>query len=659
MLNSALILLVSLFLCLQPVRAQELVRYSSEAENIFLEGLQRFKSNDFAGSNEDFTKVLTQYPSSQRTSAAYLMAAKSLFHLHRYDESIQLVQTFLGANSQSRYLADAHFTLGMDFYLSRRYESAAGEFVKVLESTKEKDLLDKAGPLLESTCTENLNADAINRLYRVAVAPQVKFLLALKLSENYIAAGNPDQARALLAPLLKQYPTLIYAARAEELLRIFEKKPTVKIGAVLPLFLASKDPSVKEIGDEMLQGIEYAIEESRAASSVWVDLKYLDSEGDPAKATDAVRTLSRDREVVAIIGPVYSGEVSASAKIANESRVPLITPTANANGLASLGSYTFQANPDYDLRGRAAADYAMQRLGLRTFAILAPSDSYGKLMTESFVSEVGRLGGKVIATEWYLRGTTDLQEQFMSLRKAARTEVAEPLISFARKVAPSELKRFSSVGVPRRLLDSLLTHKAKIKVNAILGSDGKRIADSLGIPTLKEVSESDTLENAITTINGFYLPIASQDEIGILSSQLAYHNFKTQVLGTGDWYNPVELDAGRRYTNGVIFESDTYVDSTDSTYLRFFDSFYQKTNMRPTKNTLFGYDTAKLLLSVISNGALSREGIADSLRAVKNFRGLHSLISFNERRVNSALNILQYRAGEVKKLGDIVVGDKR
>jgi ABC-type branched-subunit amino acid transport system substrate-binding protein len=659
MLNSALVLLVSFFLCLQQINAQEAVRYSSEAESIFLEGLQRFKLNDFAGANEDFEKVVTQYPSSQRTSAAYLMAAKSLLQLRRYDESIQLVRDFLTLKSGTRYLADAHFTLGEGFYLSGRYEPAAGEFVRVLESTTEKDLVDKAEPLLQITCDEHLKAESIDRVYQAAVSPQVKFLLALPLSEKYIAAGKADQARTLLAPLIKQYPSMVYTARAIELLKKLEKRAIVKIGAVLPLFLDSKEPSVREIGAEMLQGIEYAIEESRANSGIWVDLKYLDSEGDPAKATDAVQALSRDNEVVAILGPVYSGEVTASASSANESGIPLITPTANANGLSSVGPYIFQANPDYDLRGRAAARYAMQQLGLRMFALLAPSDSYGKLMAESFAAEVARLGGKIIATEWYLRGATDLQEQFMDLRKAARTEFAEPVVSFAGDVDPGEVEKLSRAGVARELLDSLLASKAKVGVSALLGSRGSHIADSLGIPTSKEVPEPDTLENAITIIDGIYLPIASPEEIGILSSQLAYYNFKTQILGTGDWYNLVELDANRRYTSGVIFESDTYVDATDSAYLKFFDGFYQKTNTHPTKNTLFGYDTAKLLLSVISSGVSSRESIATSLHGVRDFRGLHSLISFNERRVNSALNILRYKGGEVKKLADIVVGDER
>jgi ABC-type branched-subunit amino acid transport system substrate-binding protein len=156
----------------------------------------------------------------------------------------------------------------------------------------------------------------------------------------------------------------------------------------------------------------------------------------------------------------------------------------------------------------------------------------------------------------------------------------------------------------------------------------------------------------------FYLPIGSSTAIGILSSQLAYYTFKTQVLGGGDWYNPVELDANRRYTDGVIFDSDTYADAADSSYLKFFDSFYQKTGTRPTKNTLLGYDSAKLLLSAIASGAATRQQIASALREVKDFNGLHSKISFTRDRVNSALNVLRYKGGEVKKLDDIIVQDE-
>jgi ABC-type branched-subunit amino acid transport system substrate-binding protein len=651
-------ILVALFVGHVSIVAQEAVRYSDEAEKIFLEGVQKFESNDFDGANADFAKIIAQYPSSQRASASYLMEAKTLFHLRRYDESVQLLTSFLEATPQSRYLADAHFTLGLDYYVARRYEPAAGEFLKVLDLTKEETLVGEARPLLEGICSDHLDVVAINRLYGFAVSPEARFLLAFKLSEKYISAGRPEQIRDLLGPLVSQYPNSVYAARAGELLRLFGNEPMVKIAAVLPLFQDSKEPSVKEIGGEMLQGIQYAIDEARRKSGVWIDLKYLDSEADSTKAMDAVRTLSEDRDVAAIIGPVYSAEVNASARVADEKGVPLVSPTANANGLASLGPSIFQANPDFDIRGRASARYAMQHLGLHTFAVLAPSDSYGKLMAESFLAEVARLGGKIIGTEWYQRGTTDLQDQFMAIRKAARIEESEPVVSFAGNFAPTEMTKFLEAGVPRRLLDSLLTHQAKIGVNELLGSNGEHIADSLGIATTKDLLEPDSLDYPITTIDGFYLPIADPEDIGILSSQLVYYNFKSQVLGTGDWYDPVELDANRRYLDGIIFDSDTYVNPSDSSYTKFFDGFYESTNARPTKNTLFGYDTAELLISVISKGAVTREEIKSALGRVRDFKGLHSLISFNQQRVNSALNALRYKGGEVKKLDDVIVRDE-
>ncbi len=651
------VLLIVIFSSLV-VRAQDVVRYDDEAEKIFLDGLQRFALQDYAGAYSTFSDVLSRYPSSQRVSASYLMGAKSLFHLQRYDESIQLIRTFLKAYPQSRYLADAHFTLALNLYLDRRYEEAAGEFVKVLESSKEKILLEKAAPLLETICDENLDGVMLSRLSNGAVGAETKSLLGLKLAGKRAGAGREDEARTILAPLIQRYPNSTYAGRARDLLKEFEKKPAVKIGAILPLLSQSPDAREKAIGAEMLQGIEFAIEESRASLGVSADLKVLDSEGDPIRAANAVRTFAKDREIIAILGPVYSAEVSASAKAASDSGVPLITPTANANGLSSVGPFIFQANPDYELRGRAMARFAVQRLGLRTFSVLAPSDSYGKFMADSFLDELGRLGGKVIGVEWYQRGTTDLQDQFMRLRRAARLEIAEPMVSFAGKVGPREVKQFTARGVPRQLLDSLIANRGKIRLSALFWSEGEAIADSLGIPLMKEVPEPDSLEVPIKIIDGLYLPIGSAEEIGILSSQAAFYNFKTQLLGTGDWYNPVELDANRRYTDGVIFDSDTYADVSDSTYLKFFDNFYQKTNTRPTKNTLFGYDSAMLLLSRIEHGAVTREKLAMALRDVRDFPGLHSKISFNHRRVNSALNVLRYKGGEVKKLDEIVVQDE-
>jgi ABC-type branched-subunit amino acid transport system substrate-binding protein len=637
--------------------SQGLVQYSGEAERIFLEGLDHFTSKDFTGAYERFVDIISRYPRSQRTSAATIMGAKSLLSLRRYDESIRLLNTFLSSTRESLYLDDAHFTLGVNYYLTRRYVLSAAELLHVLETSREKALLEKSDSLLGTLIDDHLEDGPVARLLEKASQPRMKFFIGLKLAEKYSTMGRIDQARAVIHPLLQQYPTLSYASSAREFLKKIEKKSTLRVGAVLPLFQESREATERGIGIEILQGMEFAVEEFRGRGAAWVELKVIDSEGEPGKAAHAVMALRTDPEVRAILGPVYSAEVSASARAASDSGLPLISPTANANGLTTGGRSIFQANPDYEIRGRAMARYAVRRLGLQTFMLLAPSDSYGKYLAESFSAEVERIGGRVIAREWYEHGATDMQEQFTRLRNSARLEAAEPLISFARRMPQSEIKTLVAAGVPRRTLDSLLAEKAKVKVSALLGSNGTARADSLGIPTMKELSQPDSLEIPIKNVDGFYLPIASAEEIGIVSSQLAYYNFKTQLLGSGEWYNPDELDANRRYTDRVVFDSDTYVEPTDAGYLKFFDGFYQRTGKRPTKNTLFGYDTASLLLSVIASGAVTRDQIIDALQG-QEFQGLHSKIKFNGRRVNSVLTILQFISGEVRKVDEFVVEDE-
>lgn len=659
---------VLLYLVTISAVAQVTSRYNEEAEKIFQEGITRFRSGDFESAYSNFSSLLSAFPNNPRVTAAYVMGAKALYRLKRFESSIQLLKEFLRSYPSSRYISDAHFTLATNYYALGYFEDALKEFLQVLDQTKERDLFEKSEHFVDLLCSKYVDEGTLKRHFERASVPVTKVLLGLKLAEKWMAEGKANEARSVLSSLLQLYPNSVYAGRVRELLGRFDRVAPIKIGVVLPLFTQSSDPGAGVIGKEMRQGIEFAAEEFRA-EGVNVVLTILDSEGNPEMAASAVRSLAMDKEVVAILGPVYSEEVAASAREANNNGVPLVTPTATSIGLASTGSYIFQANPDYATRGKAMARYAMERLGFRTFAVLAPIDSYGKFMAESFVQEIRRRGGKIIGIEWYQKGTTEFREQLMRLRWAGRLEQAPAVVSFARKIPAEELKKLLDYGVSRVLLDSLIARRQKISVKLLFGSNGERVADSLQIPMIKDLPEEDFLEIPVHTIDAFYLPIASAEEIGIISAQLAYHNFKTQLLGSGDWYNLVELDANRQYTNGVIFDSDTYADPADSNYIRFFDRFYQKTKMRPTKNTLFGYDTARLILSAavrsvsssqlgIGNDIVTREDLASALRRIDRFHGLRSIVSFNRGRVNVALNILQYKSGEVKKLDDMILQEE-
>jgi len=365
--------------------------------------------------------------------------------------------------------------------------------------------------------------------------------------------------------------------------------------------------------------------------------------------------LTSDNDIIGILGPVFSHEASAVASLSNKRGYPLISPTANANGIGATGQYIFQANPDYETRGRAMARYAIEKRGYRVLAVLAPINTFGKFMAEAFAAEALRLGAKVVATEWYERGAADLKTQIAALRKAGLKAGAEPMISFGGKMSRDDIARLAELGVPMNTLDSLMHKSAVVSGTTLLGPQAKQLMDSLGLATYYVDPKVDSLEYPVTALEGIYIPISSADEIGIVASQLAYYNIRGQILGSGEWNNLAELIANKRYCSDVIFEADNFVDPTDITYAQFAMRYVELYKKKPSKNTLYGYDTAMLTLSAIRNGASSRESLMNGLRIVSDYQGRHSKIGFSDKRVNTWVWILQYSSDQIQRVEEFNV----
>ena len=389
-----------------------------------------------------------------------------------------------------------------------------------------------------------------------------------------------------------------------------------------------------------------------------MNLEIRDSERDVGIAARQVSELTMDGQILAIVGPIFSNEVAECARIANSRGVPLITPTATSDGLAAIGEFVFQANPDFSVRARAVAEYAFDRQGARRFAVVAPTDTAGKIMAAAFQAEVIKLGGEMIDFAWYEPGETDLRSQLSGMRRRALEKAETYSVSFSPKMKPVEVKRMSQWGVPQHVLDSLIERSAMASVEFLFGASGRRVADSLRIPYHRMRARYDSLGVPVTNIDALFLPISSPAEIGVVCSQLRYFNFQTQLLGTGNWYDANELEQNRQYANGVVFTTDAYVANDDPGYLEFADRFQLAFQYRPTENTLFGYDAMGLLLKVVRQGATHREEVVSALSRIRKFEGIHSKISFDEGRVNSYLTILQYRNRLIRKIAEIDVGRK-
>ncbi len=645
-----------LFAALLPATAQlsaDSTTFDPDGERVFVQAMRSFQSGSSDSASIQFQEYLRRFPRGHRWTGASIMLAKVWYETGRMRESIRLLKDLLDIAPQTLYRYDARYTIGLNYFRMSRYEDAAAEFLAVREETTDSLLIARSERLLELLASEHLTATQIDGLQAEARDSTVVALLSLHAAEVLQRNGDTRRAIEVLRGMSAMPRWRPYVPEAMQLLERLEQGRTLKIGAVLPLMLKSQRPGVREAGVEFLNGMSVAVEQFNRRSITKVALEIRDTERDPSAATRAVSELADDASVIAVLGPVSSNEAFAAAGVAQAKGLPLLTPTATSNGIAAVGENIFQANPDYDTRGRAMAAFAWEQLGARTFGVLAPTDAVGKLVADGFIDEVRRLQGDLVSVQWYYSGSTDLRSQLEEMRVVALKRKEVPYVDFTSGIKHAQVNAMIMAGADQHIVDSLMETGGTMSVDSLLGPNGRQLADSLLLPTKLPVIKYDSLGIAVDSIHAIFVPIASSEEIGVVSSQLSLFNFRTAILGTADWNDPAELDRNRRYTNGTYFSVDALPAQQDRAY-RAFETAYQAVSQRPpTVNALFGYDAARIVLEAVSRGATLRPEIAEALTTVKAFKGLHGTVSFLPNRVNGAMTLLRYLNGSITKVGEI------
>lgn len=644
------------------VIGEELFRYSKEADRLFEQGLALVKEERFLASLETFEKILRIAPFHQRVTAAYVMKAKVLLALEENAEAVRVLKEFLSEYNWSTYVPDAQYALGLTYFRVGRYEEAVYALLagwERLDYSTTSPLAKKIESTLVPLIQKHISFGTIRGRLSGSGHNKEREFLWLMIAEKELARGNVTGAKAAADSLQRFFPDGRYAGRIDIIQSGIVSGSAIRLGALLPLMRQSPPSAAKQVGNEVYEGVVAAVDEhnSDPATVISVTLETRDTERDAIVALKGARDLVAMDDLVAIVGPVFTHTTTAVIGIANMQGVPLITPTANGNGIAASGEWVFQANPDFENRGRAMARYAVEVLGVKLLGVLAPSDAHGKFMADAFIGEVQRLGARIVAAEWYTKGTSDFSQQLGNLRRASMRVAADPIISFSGKLRQRDLVHLVSAGVSKKRLDSLMERGASVPASVLLGQNARTLLDSLQIPNTADEARYDSLEYPATGIEGIYLPITGPDEIGVVSSQIVYFNFRTQMLGSGEWNDLAELDASKRYTRGVIFDSDNFTDVRDPDYGRFVSRFHASYGKKPSRNTLYGYDTARLLLTHIAAGGTSRQRLRTMLSETQGVRGLHSYIGLFPRRVNSWLSILKYEGDAIRKLQDLNVDD--
>jgi branched-chain amino acid transport system substrate-binding protein len=193
----------------------------------------------------------------------------------------------------------------------------------------------------------------------------------------------------------------------------------IPLGTVMRLSIGSDD------GIPCLRGVEMAVAEVNKAGGIngrKVKL-YVENEKDsPASAVNAVQKLINVDKVVAIIGPMTSGDTMASGKIASDAKVVMISPTATTPKLSGYGAYIYRGCSRIDKQAQVLTDYVAKNWKPKTVAILFSNEPYGKGCAKLFTKFFEKHGIKVVATESFMRGSLDFKPQLTKI-KAAKPDI--------------------------------------------------------------------------------------------------------------------------------------------------------------------------------------------------------------------------------------------
>lgn len=647
------------FLFVLTICGQQSYKFDQDVEKKFDSALKDFENKNYLQAATTFQNMV-RLPFHHRTTASYLMLAKSHLKVGEAKKAQEVLQQVIQKYPESNYLDNFYYTLGISFYQQGNYQSAVESFCDAIVTTDDTKIQNRSYARLLWITTNLLDVKDFNSQIEKSTSKNKRDILNIFRANKLFISGDVKRAKLLIETVYDGLKSTKLKNMAQSIRNKIYEGFTIKIGVLVPLMKNHPLSPFREIGEDVLNGIILAAEEfnEQAEDEFKIVLDVRDTERNVTKSTLETEDLVEQKEILAIVGPVFSNIAQAVAPIAQKKRVPIITPTATGNGIAAIGKYVFQPNPDLESRGKAIANFAVKNLKLINLAVVALNEPSVRNIVEKFIAETERVGGNVISVEWYDRGSLDLREQFKNLRKVGCTSANEPMVLFSSKVNANSRMRILAAGVNPRLLDSLIEAGGSILVNKLLGKNGKRLADSLGLQLTYSNVHPDSLNQTVNSIHGILFPITSADEIGMLTSQLNFYNINAQILGTSEWFDQSELDENSRYTNNAIFISEFFVNQKDERVTSFVTRYKKMFRKEPSRNSYFGYDTMLLLIDQIARGGLNRETLKTMLADVYKFNGLHSKIDLRSNRINQEFHILKYASGKIIKIGEINCDDR-
>ena len=189
----------------------------------------------------------------------------------------------------------------------------------------------------------------------------------------------------------------------------------VRIGVFMSL-----TGSTANFGISSVNGIKMAADEVNAAGGIngkQIELLVQDDRSDASEAATIVTKFVTQDQVHAILGEVASSRSIAAAPIAQNAKIPMLTPSSTNPEVTKKGDYIFRSCFIDPVQGAAIAQFAARTLNAKRAAIMVDRKNDYSTGLEKVIKEVfTKLGGEIVATTSYQEGDQDFNAQLTSLK---------------------------------------------------------------------------------------------------------------------------------------------------------------------------------------------------------------------------------------------------
>jgi branched-chain amino acid transport system substrate-binding protein len=596
-------------------------------EDPFLQAEYLFHSGDFHAAKPLYHDYLSRNPSGRRSHQALFRLGSIDQSFHSYSTAARFYQILLQSFPRSLLVSSARFNMAVCHYELADYSSAESMFNMVLRISRDKKVKWEIMVYLARIDGGRMNYEqAFAKLKQVHDQIENKEISkhAILVAENLINEKLEDsQVSALIQKLGNEFPVDLlllrkisffrvagkisnYMASLEKFIAFFPNHPRkaevesrlnqiktdtgakIKIGVVLPL-----TGKLALTGQKVLQGIQLAVNQLPFQAREKLALEVIDS-GHQLPIKEIITELSGLPNVVGIIGPLLSDEVAIAGEVARDYQIPIFSPTASTYGLVDENPFMFRNALTREIQAKFLAEYSINTLQLKRFAVLHPFEPFGLELKDTFIKEVESFGGEVVAVAGYDRTQNDFKKQILELGGVEDDQLEK----IARELVLSEgvIPDFSSTSTLSRPL---------IDMGHWSGDDVEKLKVSLEL-----------------SYDAIFIP-GVYDKVGLIIPQLAFYNVNTvTLLGTNGWNSPELIKMGGKYLTKVYFVDGYYPDSHRVEVQNFVQDFKTNFGEEPAYLSAQAFDAANIVINNILAGAGNRIKMKESLQKVKNFPGV-------------------------------------